>query len=86
MVERRPSASAMPIGIEATMPVTEMTSVTRRPPHSLRIDDRQPAAVEPHDRDHEGDAGEGRETRDQQPPAGRTPPLKKKAARRRRPR
>ena len=34
MVERRPSASAMPIGIEATMPVTDTTSVTSRPPHS----------------------------------------------------
>ena len=35
MVARRPSASATPIGIEVTMPVTETTSVTRRPPHSL---------------------------------------------------
>ena len=35
MVERRPSASAIPIGIEATMPVTEMTSVMRSPPQSL---------------------------------------------------
>ena len=35
MVERRPSASAIPIGIEATMPVTEITSVTSSPPHSL---------------------------------------------------
>ena len=34
IVERRPSASAIPIGIEATMPVTETTSVTNRPPHS----------------------------------------------------
>ena len=35
IVERRPRASAMPTGIEATMPVTETTSVTRRPPQSL---------------------------------------------------
>ena len=34
MVERRPSASAMPTGIEATMPVTDTTSVTRSPPQS----------------------------------------------------
>ena len=33
MVERRPSASAMPTGIEATIPVTETTSVTSSPPH-----------------------------------------------------
>ena len=35
MVARRPSASAIPIGIEATMPVMETTSVTKRPPQSL---------------------------------------------------
>src|SRR6266481_3461342 len=35
MLARRPSASAIPIGIEATMPVTDTTSVTKRPPHSL---------------------------------------------------
>ncbi len=34
IVERRPSASAMPTGIEVTMPVTDTTSVTSRPPHS----------------------------------------------------
>src|SRR5215469_16466129 len=34
IVERRPSASAIPIGIDATMPVTEITSVTKRPPQS----------------------------------------------------
>ena len=34
IVERRPSASAMPTGIEATMPVTDTTSVTSRPPQS----------------------------------------------------
>ena len=32
--ERRPSASATPIGIDATMPVTATTSVTSNPPHS----------------------------------------------------
>ena len=32
--ERRPSASAMPTGIDVTMPVTATTSVTSRPPHS----------------------------------------------------
>ena len=31
--ERRPRASRMPIGNDATMPVTATTSVTRRPPH-----------------------------------------------------
>src|SRR6516165_320651 len=35
MVERRPSASAMPIGIEVTMPVMDTTSVTNSPPQSL---------------------------------------------------
>ena len=35
MVERRPNARAMPTGIEVTMPVTDTTSVTRRPPQSL---------------------------------------------------
>ena len=35
MVERRPNASAMPTGIEVTMPVTDTTSVTSSPPHSL---------------------------------------------------
>ena len=34
IVERRPSASAMPIGIEATMPITETTRVTSMPPQS----------------------------------------------------
>src|ERR1700692_4583188 len=34
IVEGRPSASAMPPGIDATMPVTDTTSVTRRPPQS----------------------------------------------------
>ena len=32
-LERRPSASRMPSGSEATMPVTATTSVTSRPPH-----------------------------------------------------
>ena len=33
MVERRPSARIIPTGIDATMPVTETTSVTSSPPH-----------------------------------------------------
>ena len=31
--ERRPSASRMPSGNDATMPVTDTTSVTSSPPH-----------------------------------------------------
>ena len=34
MVERRPSASSMPMGNEATIPVMATTSVTNRPPQS----------------------------------------------------
>ena len=50
----------MPTGIEATMPVTDTTSVTSRPPHSRVSTDRQPAAVEPHRRDDDADAGKDR--------------------------
>src|ERR1700733_12665678 len=35
IVERRPSANAMPTGIDVTMPVTDTTSVIRRPPQTL---------------------------------------------------
>lgn len=44
IVERRPSAGAMPTGIDATMPVTDTTNVTRSPPQSRY---RPPAAVRP---------------------------------------
>ncbi len=34
ILERRPSASTMPIGSEATIPTTAITRVRNRPPHS----------------------------------------------------
>ena len=55
-----PAPAAMPSGIEATMPVTDTTSVTSRPPHSRVSTDGQSATVEPHHREHDGDADEGR--------------------------
>ena len=43
--ERRPSASRMPSGSEATMPVTDTTSVTSRPPQSEVSTGRRPKSV-----------------------------------------
>ena len=40
--ERRPSASRMPSGSDATMPTMATTSVTRRPPQSGVSTEREP--------------------------------------------
>ena len=60
MVERWLSASAMPTGIEATMPTTDTTSVTSNPP-AAAIDLAASAAIEADDGDDGGDADEDRQ-------------------------
>ena len=53
--ERRPSASRMPSGSDATMPTTATTSVTSRPPHSVGLDDRQARRTPPRSRTNDDD-------------------------------
>ena len=53
MVERRPSASRMPIGSENTMPTHETTIVTSTPPHSEVSTRRSPIVSMPLSRTYE---------------------------------
>ena len=69
MVDRRPSASRMPIGSEATMPTMATTSVTRRPPQSGVSTGTRPKSVRSARQDHD-ERHDGRPKRDKRAATG----------------